>query len=110
MLSPSWRHSSKQESDINITPYIDILLVLLIIFMVIQPQARYDLKARVPQKAEPVRQDAPVILESIVVTIDRDGSLAINSQPATRANLAERLFEIFSARADKRLFVRSSGK
>ncbi|HUV14624.1 MAG TPA: biopolymer transporter ExbD, partial [Acidobacteriota bacterium] len=39
------------KSDINITPYIDILLVLLIIFMVIQPTTQYDLRARVPEDA-----------------------------------------------------------
>ena len=44
-------HSSgvAAKSDINITPYIDILLVLLIIFMVIQPTTQYDLRARVPR-------------------------------------------------------------
>ena len=42
---------SGTKSDINITPYIDILLVLLIIFMVIQPTTQYDLNARVPEDA-----------------------------------------------------------
>lgn len=98
------------KSDINITPYIDILLVLLIIFMVIQPTTKYDLEARVPQKAED--QDIPknvrIIVDTIVVSINADGSLLINAEPATRDNLGTRLFDIFSARANKNMFIRGA--
>ena len=59
-----------QMANINITPYIDILLVLLIIFMVIQPTTQYDLRARVPQEApEDIPEDVIIKSDAIVVSI-----------------------------------------
>lgn len=68
---------------INVTPLIDVLLVLLIIFMVISPMkpARYETK--IPEKAPPVEGESI----SLVVTVNREGGYQLNSQPA--ANLTE---------------------
>ena len=93
-------------SDINITPYIDILLVLLIIFMVIQPTMQYDLEARVPQKApDEIPDNIIVKTDAIVVSIDATGALRINQDPVTSDLLGERLFDIYSARANKNMFI-----
>ncbi len=100
--------SGGAKSDINITPYIDILLVLLIIFMVIQPTTQYDLEARVPNKPpEDVPDNVIVKSDAIVVTIDPDGSLRINQDPVLLGELGSRLFDIFSARANKNMFVQA---
>ena len=65
-------------SNINITPYIDILLVLLIIFMVLQPLQQFDLEARVPERpAEPSAPPAP----AIVLSVDADYRMEINGEP-----------------------------
>ena len=100
-------HSTKgQKSDINITPYIDILLVLLIIFMVIQPKTQYDLEARVPQKPpEEVEQNVVIKSDAIVVSLDTQGMLRINTDPVTLDQLGARLFDIYSARANKNMFI-----
>lgn len=96
-------------SDINVTPYIDILLVLLIIFMVIQPTVQYDLEARVPDKPpEDLPDDIIVKSEAIVVSVNPDGTLAINQDPVTIDQLGTRLFDIYSARANKNMFVQAS--
>lgn len=96
----------RQKSDINITPYIDILLVLLIIFMVIQPTTQYDLRARVPQEApEDIPENVIIKSDAIVVSVASDGTIRINQDPVTRAALGSRLFEIYSARANKNMFV-----
>lgn len=99
------RRSLTQKSEINITPYIDILLVLLIIFMVIQPTTQYDLPARVPQQPSA----APLVPQSvpIVVSIDSDGLIKLNQESIPYHQLGSRLFEVLSRRADKRLFVRA---
>jgi biopolymer transport protein ExbD len=98
-----------QMANINITPYIDILLVLLIIFMVIQPTTQYDLRARVPQEApEDIPDDVIIKSDAIVVSIAANGALQINQEPVTLDRLGARLFEIYSARANKNLFVQAN--
>lgn len=97
------------KSEINITPYIDILLVLLIIFMVIQPTTQYDLRARVPEEApEDIPQDVIIKSDAIVVVIASNGAIQINNEPVTLDRLGARLFEIYSARANKNMFVQAS--
>jgi biopolymer transport protein TolR len=94
------------KNDINITPYIDILLVLLIIFMVIQPTMQYNLEARVPQKAPDIIPENIIVKsDAIVVSIDATGALRINQDPVTADLLGERLFDIYSARANKNMFI-----
>lgn len=95
------------KSNINITPYIDILLVLLIIFMVIQPTTQYDLRARVPQDAPDLPPEVIVKSDAIVVSIDEGGVIRINQDPVTLDRLGARLFEIYSARSNKNMFVQA---
>ena len=96
------------KSDINITPYIDILLVLLIIFMVIQPTTQYDLRARVPDKPpEDLPENVVVKSDAIVVAVGLDGGISINQDPVSLNQLGARLFDIYSARANKNLFVQA---
>ncbi len=105
MRSPYQRPQPR--AAINITPYIDILLVLLIIFMVIQPTTQYQLPARAPGKAPRVMEDpVPVQPNLIVVSIDEQFQLAINSQPVAFPDLGTRLFDILSARADRTIFIK----
>lgn len=101
--------SGGPKSDINITPYIDILLVLLIIFMVVTPTKKYDLDVRVPQ---PPPSDVKVEAnpDTIVVTINADNTIQINTEPVDINALQERLQKIYSARANKNLFIRGFGQ
>jgi len=96
------------KSDINITPYIDILLVLLIIFMVIQPTTQYDLRARVPNKPpEDLPENVVIKSDAIVVAITLEGEISINQDPVNLNQLGTRLFDIYSARANKNMFVQA---
>ncbi len=92
------------KSDINITPYIDILLVLLIIFMVASPLKKHDEEVRVPQPPPPNQEK--VKTDFIVVEIGSDLSIRINQQPVTLDSLGEKLFEIYRTRANKNMFIR----
>src|SRR5512138_343035 len=92
-------------ADINITPYIDILLVLLIIFMVAAPLKQHDHPVRVPQPAPP-NQKKDVKSDLIIVDMDLDHSIKLNSQPVTLEKLESTLAEVFKARANKNMFVR----
>ena len=92
-------------SDINITPYIDILLVLLIIFTVAAPLKKHDHPVRVPQPA-PATQPKDVKPDSIIVDIDLDHTVRLNSQPITLDKLETTLTEVFKRRAVKNMFIR----
>ena len=100
------RVAMTQKVDINVTPYIDILLVLLIIFMVIQPTTRYDLEARTPHKANSGQKS---LEDMIVVSISSESKLMINREAIDPDQLGSRLFQILSARVKKDLFVRGAG-
>jgi biopolymer transport protein TolR len=95
-------------ADINITPYIDILLVLLIIFMVITPVSQLDLDVKVPQKNE--NPDAAAAPNVIVVSLGESGTVAINNEPISLVNLGKELQKIYSERSNKNMFVSASAK
>ncbi len=97
------------KSDINITPYIDILLVLLIIFMVITPVRQMDLDVKVPQAPAEGQQSTPDP-SVIVVSVGEAAQIAINQDPTDIGSLGSKLQEIYSARANKNMFISASPK
>ena len=92
------------KSDINITPYIDILLVLMIIFMLATPMKKWDQQVRVPKPA--ATQQQAVRNESVVIELSLNYDITINTLPVTFADLPKKLTAVFSARADKNMFIR----
>ena len=95
--------NSKIAAIINVTPLIDVLLVLLIVFMLL-PSKTTGLKSEVPQPA-PENQSAPPNPQNLVLRIQQDRSIDINSQPVLLADLQERLKTLFAVRPDGVLFV-----
>ena len=96
------------KSDINITPLVDVVLVLLIIFMVITPILQKGFDTSVPQKAPPSGTPPPT--NTIVLQIDPAGNMSVNKQPVTMQDLGEKLGAIYSTRPDKILFVDADDK
>jgi biopolymer transport protein ExbD len=94
------------KSDINMTPMIDVLLVLIIIFMVITPLTPHGLEALVPQPPPPNQKPNQADLRTVVIVIDKDRSVKINQDPVTYDTLGSRLEEIFKTRAERVVFVK----
>jgi biopolymer transport protein ExbD len=95
-------------SDINVTPLIDVLLVLIIIFMVIQPTTPKGLDTLVPQPPKNKSQDQPND-RTIVVQVLSGGSVPtykINEQTFPKEDLASELTKIFETRQEKVMFVK----
>ncbi|MCU0227650.1 MAG: biopolymer transporter ExbD [Bryobacterales bacterium] len=95
------------KADINMTPLIDVLLVLLIIFMIITNEPPRGLESLVPQPPPPdMPPPDPNENRTVVIQIAADQSLKINEEPTDLNRMGPRLEEIFKTRAERVVFVK----
>jgi biopolymer transport protein ExbD len=92
----------------NVTPMIDVLLVLLIIFMLVVPMSRKAIDLQLPDPTE--QQSSANPPPQIVLEVLPGNKFAVNKEPLTKANLAARLKEIYDGRPEKIIFVKGDPK
>ena len=97
-------NNSQLMSDINVTPFVDVMLVLLIIFMVTAPMMMQGVDVSLPEAtAEPLESEK----EHLIITIDNNHQVFINDFQVTVDGLGEKLKNILEGRSDREVFLKA---
>jgi len=93
------------KSDINVTPLVDVMLVLLIIMMLVAPLLQQGVAVTLPKATNTT--DKPETQDQTVVAIGRDKSLYVNAKPVTEAELGTRINEILESKKEKIVLIKA---
>ena len=101
------RRRNAPMSEINVTPFVDVMLVLLVIFMVAAPLMTAGVPLNLPQTAATAVPTEPE--EPLVISIPADGDVRLMDAPVAQDQIVTRLREILSQRESQRVFLRADG-
>jgi len=93
------------KSDINVTPLVDVMLVLLIIMMLIAPMLQQGVSLRLPTAANTV--DKPESQDQTVISVAANKELYLNAKPIREADLAQRLTDLLEGKAEKIVLIKA---
>src|SRR5258708_18747980 len=101
---------SKINSNINVTPMVDVMLVLLIIFMVITPMLRPDRLVQLAKADNPVEMSDAARADALVVAVAHDGRIFLGSEIVTGDILTQKVKDQLAGRANKTVYVRADAR
>jgi biopolymer transport protein TolR len=93
------------KADINVTPLVDVMLVLLIIMMLITPMLNQGVAMRLPEATNSV--DKPTTQDNTVIAISKDGSVYLNAKPISEAELGTKITEALETKTEKSVFLKA---
>jgi len=91
------------KSDINVTPLVDVMLVLLIIMMLITPMLNQGVAVILPKAQNTV--DKPTTSNNTVIAVSKDGTLYVNAKPVSEAEMASKVTEALESKKEKVVFI-----
>jgi len=91
------------KSDINVTPLVDVMLVLLIIMMLITPMLNQGVAVILPKAQNTV--DKPTTSNNTVIAVSKDGTLYVNAKPVSEAEMASKVSEALETKKEKVVFI-----
>jgi biopolymer transport protein ExbD len=97
-------------ADINVTPMVDVMLVLLIIFMVITPMLSKGVPLNLPKTHNPIPMQAADKTDAIVISVQHDGRAYLNKDQVKPEDLAPKVKDLLTNRVDKEVFLRADGR
>jgi len=101
---------AKINSNINVTPMVDVMLVLLIIFMVITPMLRPGVPLDLAAATNPVAMPDAGRQDAVILSVMRDGQMLLGSESVTSESLVQRILGTMATRADKTVFIRADAR
>jgi biopolymer transport protein ExbD/biopolymer transport protein TolR len=106
-MAKAERRMADVTSDINVTPMVDVMLVLLIIFMVITPMLQKGVSVTMAKTDNPIKMPEADKEDSLIVAVMRDGIIYFNSDKVSAEQLTDRVKDKLANKPDKRIFVKA---
>ena len=97
-------------NDINVTPMVDVMLVMLIIFMVITPMLSKGVSVDMVRTRNPIAMDEADAEDALVVAITRDGQVFLGREKLELKDLAQQVSDVVSNRIDKTVYLKCDGR
>ena len=97
-------------SDINVTPMVDVMLVLLIIFMVITPMLQKGVNVDLAKTKNPIAMEDADKEDAVLVAVERDGKIYFDTQQVTPQELTTKVQDKLSNRTDKKIYIKADGR
>ena len=101
---------AKVNSDINVTPMVDVMLVLLIIFMVVTPMLQHGVTVNMAQVNNPEQMPDADKEDALLVAVMRDGKVFFGTDPIAVADLTQKIKDRLANRTDKLVFIKADAR